>query len=238
MGQIRCCSECAEGSVTADIDADGKPDFVYGGGGFLRYAKPDPANPTGAWIVRDISEQGPWGAGHGLGVGDINGDGKVDIVDAYGWWQQPSAGPTSGTWPYRPQAFATWSGHASPGGAEIAVYDVNGDRLKTVGDMNGDGVPDFIVGKRYWSHLDNYTDPDPYGAPVLYVYRTVRNAKAPGGAELVPELIHNRSGAGNAITVADVNKDGRMDIVSATDRGLFVFSGTRRNTASKPDLSR
>jgi hypothetical protein len=281
-----------EVSLVADIDGDGKPDFVYGGGGFLRYAKPDPANPTGAWIVHDISEQGPWGAGHGLGVGDINGDGKVDVVDAYGWWQQPSGGATSGAWSYLPQAFATWSGHASPGGAEIAVYDVNGDRLNdvvtvlqahglgmawfeqkrdpsgaitferhsvfedfstknagdvviselhgsTVGDMDGDGVPDFIVGKRYWSHLDNYTDPDPYGAPVLYVYRTVRNAKAAGGADLVPELIHNRSGAGNAVTVADVNKDGRMDIVSATDRGLFVFWGTRRrNTASRPELSR
>jgi len=45
------------------------------------------------------------------------------------------------------------------------------------------GVPDFIVGKRYWSHLDTYLDPNPYGQPVLYVYKTVRNPKAPGGAE-------------------------------------------------------
>jgi hypothetical protein len=276
-----------EVSLLSDIDGDGKPDFIYGGGGLLHYAKPDPANPTGTWIVHDISEQGPWGGGHGLGVGDINGDGKPDVVEPYGWWQQPSGGAASGTWAYHPQAFATWSGHASPGGAEMAVYDVNGDSLNdvvtvlqahglgmawfeqkrgpagaitferhmvledfstknagdvtvselhgsTVGDMNGDGVPDFIVGKRYWSHLDNYTDPDPYGAPVLYVYRTVRNPKAPGRAELVPELIHNRSGAGNAITVADVNKDGRADIVSATDRGLFVFWGSpRRNTAGR-----
>jgi len=273
-----------EVSLVADIDGDGKPEFIYGGGGFLRYAKPDPATPTGAWIVHDISEQGPWGAGHGIGVGDINGDGKPDVVDPYGWWQQPSAGAASGTWAYHPQAFATWSGHASPGGAEMGVYDVNGDSLNdvvtvlqahglglawfeqkrdrsgaisferhmvmddfstknagdvtvselhgsTVGDMDGDGIPDFVVGKRYWSHLDNYTDPDPYGAPVLYVYHSVRNPKAPGRAELVPELIHNRSGAGNAITVADVNKDGRPDIVSATDRGLFVFFGNTRRTS-------
>ena len=37
----------------------------------------------------------------------------------------------------------------------------------------------------------------PYGDPVLYWYRTVRNPKAPGGAELVPELIHNLSGVGS-----------------------------------------
>ena len=30
-------------------------------------------------------------------------------------------------------------------------------------DMNGDKIPDFIVGKRYWSHLENYNGPDPYG---------------------------------------------------------------------------
>ena len=51
----------------------------------------------------------------------------------------------------------------------------------TVADMDGDGIPDFVVGKRYWSHLDDYYDPDPYGAPVLYVYRTIRDKSAPGG---------------------------------------------------------
>ena len=277
-----------EVSLLKDVDGDGKPDFVYGGGGFLRYAKPDPANPTGAWTVQTISTEGPWGGGHGLGVGDISGDGKMDIVDTYGWWEQPAAGAASGPWTYHPEAFGRWTGHASPGGGEMAVYDVNGDKLtdvvtvlqahgfglawfeqkrdasgkrsfvqhmvidnfgaknaggvtvsqmhgSTVADVDGDKIPDFVVGKRYWSHLDNYTDPDPYGPPVLYVLRTTRNAKAPGGATFVPELVHNRSGAGNAVTAADVNKDGAMDILSATDRGLFVFFGrSRAAAATKP----
>jgi len=37
-------------------------------------------------------------------------------------------------------------------------------------DMDGDGIPDFIVGKRY--SLDSYTDQDIHGPPVLYVYKT------------------------------------------------------------------
>ena len=41
----------------------------------MRYAKPDPANPTGEWVVHTVSEKGPWTA-HGIGAGDVNGDGE------------------------------------------------------------------------------------------------------------------------------------------------------------------
>ena len=267
-----------EVSLIKDIDGNGKPEFIYGGDGYLRWAKPDPANPTGPWVVHTISQRGPWGRGHGIGVGDINGDGRMDMVDAYGWFEQPPAGSKDELWTFRPEAFGDWTGHATPGGAEIAVYDVNGDGLNdvvtvlqahgwgiawfeqkrdaagkisfvrhdiagdfsaknaggvtaselhgtAVGDIDGDGIPDFIVGKRFWSHLDDYTDPDPYGAPVIYWYQTVRNPTAPGGAEFVPHLVHNRSGAGNAILAVDLNGDGAMDLVTTTDRGTFIFWG-------------
>jgi hypothetical protein len=93
--------------------------------------------------------------------------------------------------------------------------------------VDGDGIPDFIVGKRYWSHEDSYTDPDPYGPPVLYWYRTVRNKNAPGGAEFAPELIHNRSGAGSQVLAMDLNGDGALDIATSTNRGTFIFWGTQ-----------
>jgi hypothetical protein len=79
-------------------------------------------------------------------------------------------------------------------------------------DMTGDGTPDFVIGKRFFSHNESTTDPDPYGAAVLYVYRTVRNKQAPGGAEFVPELVHNQSGAGSQVLAVDLNKDGVMDL--------------------------
>jgi hypothetical protein len=91
--------------------------------------------------------------------------------------------------------------------------------------MDGDGIPDFIVGKRMWSHLENYGGPDPYGAAVLYVYRTVRNPSAPGGAEFVPELVNNRSGVGSKLEIDDLNKDGAPDIITGSTRGLFIFWG-------------
>ena len=266
----------SEETILADIDGDGKKELVYIGGGFMCYARPDSGNPTGRWVEHRISERAPWPA-HGIGAGDINGDGKLDIVGADGWWEQPATGAGDRPWKYHPVAFGDW-GRASPGGSIMGVYDVNGDGLNdvvtvlqahgwgiawfeqkrspdgtvsfikhlvmgrtpqesaggvvftephgtAVADVDGDGIPDFIVGKRLWSHLDDYVDPDPHGAPVLYWYRTVRDPKAPGGARFEPELIHNRSGAGSDVLAVDLNGDGAMDIITATRSGTYIFWG-------------
>jgi Domain of Unknown Function (DUF1080)/FG-GAP-like repeat len=270
----------SEVAIFKDIDGDGKPDAVFVGGGAVCWASPDPADPTKPWVVHQVSEQG-YGtvAQHGIGAGDINGDGRMDIVSPYGWWEQPPKGTPDGPWPYHPVMFGRWPrAGASPGGGEIGVYDVNGDGLNdvvtslaahgwglawyeqkrdkngaisftehiimddlssknpgnvafselhalTVADVDGDGIPDVIVGKRVFSHLESYTDPDPLGPGVLYWFRDVRNPKSPGGAEFIPELIHNRSGVGSTVLAVDLNKDGAIDIVTSTTRGTFIFWG-------------
>ena len=69
---------------------------------------------------------------------------------------------------------------------------------------------------------------------MLYWYRTVRNPKAPGGAEFVPELIHNRSGVGSHFVAVDVNKDGALDIITSVNRGTFIFFNKLRTGEVKP----
>ena len=61
-----------------DLDKDGKPEVIFGQGAANGYAwaKPDPANPTAVWTARRISSPGQAVNGHGLGVGDVNGDGR------------------------------------------------------------------------------------------------------------------------------------------------------------------
>jgi hypothetical protein len=65
----------------------------------------------------------------------------------------------------------------------------------------------------------------------------VRNRYAPGGAEFVPELIHNRSGAGSDILAVDLKGDGAMDVVTSTDRGTFIFWNEGKKTTTQKTQS-
>ena len=275
----------AEVVAFSDITGDGAPDVVVLNNGMVSVATVNTAAPTSPWIVHPVSGPGyTVAAQHGLGAGDINGDGRVDVVTPYGWWEHPASG-FSGPWPYHSARFGRWArAGASPGGGELRVFDVNGDGLNdvvtsleahgwglawfeqtrspngeatwtehvimddflaknpggvtfseihamTTADIDGDGVQDIIAGKRLFSHLDSYTDPDPHGDAVLYVFRTVRDKRSPGGATFVPQLVHNRSGVGSMVQTTDLNGDGAIDILTATNRGTFIFWGTPKGRA-------
>jgi hypothetical protein len=170
-----------------------------------------------------------------MGVFDVNGDRLADVVtslQAHGWglaWfeqKRDKAGAITFVQHMIMDDFTTKNA------GNVTFSELHGS---TTADVSGDGIPDFIVGKRHWAHEESYTDPDPNGPGVLYAYRTVRNPKAPGGAEFVPELIHNRSGAGSQVLARDLNKDGASDIVTSTTRGTYVFWGkprVRRSTTT------
>jgi hypothetical protein len=183
----------------ADIDGDGHPEFVYIADGYISYAKPDPTHPTDPWIVHHISQQGAWGA-HGLGVGDINGDGRLDVINAWGWWEQPATGP-EGLWKYHPEVFGRRGLHPAPGGAQMLVYDVNGD-----------GLPDIITSMEAHGYgLCWFEQKRDKQGNISFVQHWIMDQDSSKSHGVVFSEMHG-------LALADVDGDGLSDIITGKNK--------------------
>ena len=81
-----------ESPTFGDLTGDGKPEVIFHTGGYLGYAEPDWQNPTNKFIFHKISPKGGWQRfTHGYGFGDVNGDGRMDLLEKDGWWEQPDS---------------------------------------------------------------------------------------------------------------------------------------------------
>ena len=74
-----------ESPMLTDLFGNGKPVLVCCSGGYIGYAQPNYAKPEEKWTFHPITPKGTYQRyTHGIGVGDINGDGKADIMEATG----------------------------------------------------------------------------------------------------------------------------------------------------------
>jgi hypothetical protein len=126
-------SACNETPIYVDLLGTGKRVLLMGAQpkgkdneGQMAYFSPG-EDPAKLWEMHPVSEPstkrhvipGTFRFAHGLGAGDVNGDGKLDVICTAGWWEQPAK--LDGK---------PWKFHAANLGdacADMFAYDLDGD---------------------------------------------------------------------------------------------------------------
>ncbi|MBW3538933.1 MAG: c-type cytochrome [Planctomycetes bacterium] len=176
-----------------NLVGDGRPELVCSSGGYFGYAAPDRENPEAEWAFHRISDQTAGGRfTHGLGVGDVNGDGRIDLLEKTGWWEQPESLEGDPVW--KKHAFE----FSGPGGAQMYAYDFDGD-----GDND---VLTSLAAHAYGLAWYEHVKADDGG--ITFRRRDIMGAKPEENRYgLVFSQLH-------AIDLADMDGDGLKDIVT------------------------
>ena len=248
---------CNESPAMTDLDDDGRMDLIFGHeeAGTMMWLKAPATAEDLTWEALAISEPNSPGThrfSHGLGISDVNGDGRKDIIIREGWWEAPAD-----------RSQVPWTFHETALGepcSQMYAYDFDNDGDQDVisasahaygiwwhenisendhdafqrhlidssfsqthgvafTDMNGDGLPDLITGKRFYAHQGK--DPGGKELAVLYWFEFSRDEN--NHPKWIPHLIDDNSGAGLQVVIVDINKDGKPDILNANKKGIIYF---------------
>jgi hypothetical protein len=187
---------------------------------------------------------------HGLGVGDVNKDGLNDIISPAGWWEgrmgsgewkfHPAqlGGQAAQMFAYdfdgdgdqdilgtSPHAFGMWWYEQLSEG-KWQQHEIDKSVSQTHGvcmaDINGDGLLDFVTGKRWWAHASGDPGVDD---PALFCWFEL--TRKDGKPAWIRHVFDDNSGPGTQFEIADVNGDKLPDIIASNKKGVHYFEQVR-----------
>ncbi|WP_213804440.1 VCBS repeat-containing protein [Granulicella sp. dw_53] len=158
------------------------------------------------WIKHVIA---PHGYGHGIGVGDVNGDGRNDILTPKGWFEAPPDIRASGDWVFHA---TDWDQHPIPAAGTVrnsespASPPARGAQFGYMHllDINGDGRKDLLTGMAH-----------DYG---LAWYEQTADGR------WIQHVIDSSWSQAHASVLVDLNGDGQLDLV--TGKRYFAHNGS------------
>ncbi len=264
-------SACNETPLYLDLFGNGRKVLLMGwqpkgkdNEGQMAFFAPG-SDPTRTWEMYPISEPslpgkpvpGTFRFSHGLGVGDVNGDKRQDVICTGGWWEQPEE-----------YAGKPWKFHPANLGeacADMVAYDTDGDGKNDIistsahkfgiwcHQQRGSAAePTFLkqdlfkdlVSETHALHCVDINDDghkdlvtgkrwwshgrsEPGHDMPPTLYWFEARKSSDGVVTFVPHVIDKNSGIGTQFVVADFNGDKLLDIAVANKKGVFVFEQYR-----------
>lgn len=181
-----------------DIDGDGRLDVLPNGMNFAAwYSFSNRAGQGTMWSRHELPSQL---AGHGIGAGDVNGDGRVDVIGTRGWAEAPED-PREGRWRWHSEFRL-----AGDSGLPILCHDVDGD-----GDNDLIWARGHNIGL-YWTEQVGDQESSIRHSPGDALWNEVQPQVA--RSKWITHAIDTSWACGHTLMLADIDGDGVDDLVA------------------------
>lgn len=235
------------GLIKGDIDGDGREDLAGNSAqpkdpypnSLVWWRIPDNARSAEEWVRYVFADQDAPGLSHYLGIGDLDADGKADVVSAgkdavigggnwFAWWKQPADGTT----PWLKRTLAV----NQTGATNALPADLNGDGSMDIFATRGHGKgvlwfegPHFVLheidedleGPHDLAIGDIDGDGDTDGVTCGKDSYEVAWYENDGDGGFAKRVIHDDQAAYD-IRLVDMDVDGDLDVLVAGQNSMNV----------------